>query len=235
MNQNVVLIFCCLLLFAWAESFSQNPRERILVYDSTVFQGRIVLIDGTELVGNVKYDRKEGLLSFKDEFEPRALQPEDVAFFEYTDKQSGEKKNFYSIEYKDKETGFKDFYFFEVLSELKDFAVVAMMDRIHVTSYGPAAPALNKDYQKMTQNETVFFLTPEMQLKPYLKIIEDETDWLVDVHYKANKILDKDLFKQFTGSYYPKLEVFAKENDLSFKRKKDIVTILIKYKEIAGE
>lgn len=234
MKHPVIFLFVCFTLFG-SELFSQNKRERILVYDSTVFEGKIVLIDGVELVGKVKYDYKEGLLSFKDDINPRALQPEEVAFFEFRDPKSGKKKTYYSIEYRDPDTGFKDFYFFEVMKELKNFAVVAKMDRIHAESFGPAAPALaNKDYKKMSQTETIFFLTSKMELKPYVKIVEDETEGMVDFHYKMNVYINKILFEAFTGIYYSRLEEFAKKNKLSFKSKKDIVTILDEYEELTN-
>lgn len=229
MKYCIIFLLCSFTLLG-SESFGQNKRKRILVYDSTVFEGKIVLIDGVELAGKVKYDYKEGLLSFKDDINPRALQPEDVAYFEFIHPTLGKKKVYYSIEYRDPDTGSKDFHFFEVMKELKNFAVVAKLDRIHATSYGLTAPALaSKDYKKMSQTETIFFLTNTMELKPYVKIVEDETEGMVDFHYKMNVYIDKDLFEEFTGSYYPRLEEFAEKNQLSFKGKRDIITILEAY------
>jgi hypothetical protein len=217
---------------------AQNKKERILHYDTATFKGKVVLPDGTVLTGRIKFNQKEGHLSFRDEFESTSFQPEDIGYFEFEDNSLHRLRRYYSIEYTDPETSMADVHFFEVLKELKDFALVAKMDRVKNTT-GRLSSGNSNSFggpsTTMAQTETVYFMSQTGELFPYLKIVEKETEGMVDLHYIKNSFIDQDLFEKFTSVHYPELVQFASDNNLQFKRKNDLVRILDQYELLSSD
>jgi hypothetical protein len=230
------------VLFTAYHAVAQHKKTTMLDYEMTAFPGKIVLVDATELTGDIIFHDDDGLLSFREKDVSRSFTAPDVLRFEYFDPELKRSRRYYSLDYHDEKTGLSSVEFFEVLKELPSFAVLAKLDRIQTKSrnglLGPYTSPILKDKKgkKVTQTETIFFMNQDGDLQPYLKIVENEIEGgLLDINHTQNKFIDSDLFEQYTGIHYKTLVRFADDSLLSFKSKKDIIVILDQYQILAAD
>jgi hypothetical protein len=132
-------------------------------------EGSIVLNDGTELNGLLRFDDNSGILSFQDGEVSKALIARSVSGFQFYDEETKEERIFFSLEYNEGDT-FAKYYFFELLRENETFAVLCKIDPVEVksTSYGnvglPAGdgtlhnPGSVYSRTEMHQTETIYFM-----------------------------------------------------------------------------
>lgn len=198
-----------------------------------------MLTDGTELTGKVVFNDNEGIVTIYSGEDSQSFNSRRIVKFEYYDAKTGRHKLFYSLEFKDPETGIKDTDIFEVLKETTAFVVLVRIDRIKTEArkslLGPRSSPLlvDRSSKQFTQTQTVYFMNPDGDFEPYLRILEKEVDGeLLDINQANNRYINADLFKKYTGSYYEALVEYAKQNDLSLKKKADIIYILDKYEEM---
>jgi len=213
-----------------------------------------MLNDGNELKGLVKYNDREGILSFQDGSTSKVLTPTRVAAFEFTDESLGKRRLFYTFDYEDSETNVERPLFFEVLKEYESFVILSKADRVivdkktrpsSITGMNPVtggydAPfvAKNKNRLVVSQTETIYLMKLSGEIKPYFKIVDSE-DGQKSLIFAGNdtktknKMIDRDLLEEFiTPSQYEKLTQFAREHNLSFKKKDEFLTILGYYDEL---
>jgi hypothetical protein len=161
-----------------------------------------MLKDGTELKGGlVRYNDKSGILNYENGSDTRSLMPRSVVAFEFFDDSKGSQRIYYSLEADDEETGIKRYYFFEVLKEFKNFAVLSMIAPLEIeqrsgrlTFNDPTFNATqNVPRIEYTQMETIYFMSRDGNLKPYLKIIEKDIDdaWFDRTHTKTSLSMKK--------------------------------------------
>ena len=212
-------------------------------------KGSILLNDGTELKGSMKYNDKIGVLTFQEGSDSRALTPRAVSGFEFWNDITQKQRVFYTFPYEDPQAGFEKPQFFEVMKEFKSFAVLSKVDpvvaeRKDITVPGTPDPATGNlgasryggTYSEMSQTETIFIMDIKGNIKPYVKIIDKEDSHLFyDASKTKNKMLDEDLLEDHTGNLYSKLQVYAKENKLMFNRKPDLVQILNYYAQLLAQ
>ena len=136
--------------------------------------------------------------------------------------------------------------FFEVLADLKNFAVLSKIAPIRIDKREYATPAMfnpatgvfasGRYYgypSTISHTETIFFLSREGELRPFLEIKEKEIDGMFsDRSVVRNTILDDELLERFTGSQYRSLMQFARKNDLNLKEKEDFVRLMKHYRDI---
>ncbi len=73
----------------------------------------------------------------------------------------------------------------------------------------------------------------ETNIHPYVRIVETDIDGVFyDRKKTKNKLLDNDLLKEFVGQEMnDKLIMYAKQQDLSFKDKNDLMKIFEYYRQ----
>jgi TonB family protein len=205
-------------------------------------EGSILLRDGTELKGVLKYNDKTSLLSFSRGDESRAFVARKVAGFEFYDEGMQKQRVFYTFPYDDTSNGTVQDQFFEVLKQFKSFAVLSKPDRVAIdfkSNPGSVNPTTGmymgggRDYQQITQVETIYIMDASSKIMPYIKIIEKETYGnIFDSSKTKNKTVDDDLLEKYTGEYYAQLRSYARENDLRFNKKEDLMLILNYYAQL---
>jgi hypothetical protein len=206
-------------------------------------EGSIMLNDGTELKGLVKYNSRNGILSYEDGQESKVFTPLRVAGFEFFDERFQKQRIFYTFKYEDSETNVERPLFFEFLKDYKNFAVLSKLDRIDIgeKSYTTRGLGPNGTYSgysinrtEISQSETIYLMKNTGEIKPYFKVtvIEDGArDLFTQKDAKTmNKMIDRDLLEEYMDpSEYQKLVAYAKTHNLSFKRKDDFLNILCYY------
>lgn len=216
-----------------------------------------MLTDGNELKGLVKYNDRNGVLSYQDGTDTRVLTPLRVAAFEFFDESTQKQRIFYSLTYEDSETNVERPLFFEVLKEYKTFAILSKADRLEVDQKNVPSPYNNNNLNPVTgavgpwpnnevrlvvsQTETIYIMKSTGEINPYFKVVntQDGSKSLIvagrDTKTK-NKMIDRDLLEEFIApSDYEKISQYADANNLSFKKKDEFLKILDYYDEITGK
>ena len=237
-------------LFAATDAVSQDALiESAIPLSIEWSSGSIMTNDGSELKGLLKYNDKNGILSFQNGGDTRAFTARNVAGFEFFDEGMKKQRIFYSFPYEDSQNNIKRPLFFEVIKEFESFAVLSKVDPLEIEHNSVSSPAGISPITgavargqtwgtitEMSQTETIYFMDTKAVIRPYVQIIEKEVDGVFyDISKTKNKMIDDDLLEEFIGANNnKKLVSYAKENKLSFKRKSDLIKILGYYSELVN-
>ena len=243
MNTLFTLILTCVSLFC----FSQEAK--LLTNNQEWYDGSILLSDGTELKGLVKYNDRNSVLSYLDGENTKAFSQRSVLGFEFFDESIQRQRVFYTIPYEDSQTGVKRPLYFEVIREYKTFAILSRYEPLETKQKTQTSPSggLNgmptytrTSTLEISQTETIFLMHKDGTIKPYFRImnIEDGTKNLItqkDTKTKT-RMFDEDLLAEYlTRPVYDDLQRYAKENNLKFKRKEDFMKIVAYYDSLRKE
>jgi hypothetical protein len=222
-------------------------------------EGTVWLTNGEKLSGLVKFNTKTGLLSFESGSISKSFTPRNVYSFEFFDAVQNKKRNFISVECeidkparsaKDRNAPTaKAPAFFEILMEFPSFALLSTVDQMQVkTGTSQGIPTYNQTTNtwqnnvigsaatSYSQTETLLIFDADGNISPILDITNQETDRLFfDSKKTKAKSIDNKVLEKYTSTHFEKLESYAKENKLSFKRKDDLLKILMHYKELTSD
>ncbi len=240
------ILYVSLLLVISIAAFSQVSIEEELLAGPEWFQGSLMLNSGKEYKGLIKYNDKTDIVCLENGRESKSFTARHVRGFEFFDEVAQEQRVFYSVEVEDKVNNVKRPLFFEVLVDTKDFALISKIAPIKMERKEYSTPAMfnpatgsftaGRYYgypSTVSQTETLFLFSKEGEIRPILEIKEKEIDGMFfDRSIVKNRILDHDVLKRFTNPHYSTLLSYAKENDLSIKEKKDLITLLHYYKSL---
>ncbi len=226
------------------DASAQDKMVNSIIPVSIVWsQGSIMLNDGTEIKGLLKYNDKSGLLYYENGNDARSFNARGVVAFEFFDERLSKQRLFYSFPYGDPLVP----SFFEVVKEYKSFAVLSKVDPIDIEHKQVSTPGNYNAYTgtlahdrnvgtsvEISQTETIYFMNDAGDIKPYVQIVEKEIDGVFfDRSKTKNKMLNETLLQEHVGSaMHTKLVAYSKENKLSFKRKVDLVQILDHYSQL---
>lgn len=238
------LLFTVVSLLLSNGTLGQEKMAEEMLPDIEWGEGSIMLNDGTAIEGLIRYNDKNGLVSYEQGSDSRSFTARSILGFEFFDYRVNRQRIFYTIEYEDAQGQGLRPLFFEVLKEFKTFAVLTKMDRVEIemkkdpggTFYnGTIAVTVNNDPKTIiTQTETVYIMNPAGEIKPYLRLTRKIVDRkLYDRSRIKRKILDNDLLKEyFVEPGYSKMIRYAEENDLDFEVKEDLLRLLEYYQEV---
>ncbi len=210
------------------------------------FDGSVLLTNGEEIKGLVKYNDKTDIISIESGRISKSFTARHVKAFEFYDEIEEKQRIFYAVDVEDRIYNVKRPLFFEVLADLKNFAVLSKIAPSRIDKREYATPAMfnpatgvfasGRYYgypSTISHTETIFFLSREGELRPFLEIKEKEIDGMFsDRSVVRNTILDDELLERFTGSQYRSLMQFARKNDLNLKEKEDFVRLMKHYRDI---
>lgn len=235
------------LLFFFSLALSAQKKEKqdphLLSDRAEWFEGTILLTNGTQLEGLVKYNDRNGVLSYENGGESKVFTPLRISGFEFFDESYQKQRVFYTLDYEDSQTGVERPQFFEVLRDYQTFAVLSKMDRIDLNE----KIVTNSSYYNLgsstrtkvtiSQTETIYLMNSDGEIRPYLEIVnseDGEKSMLTGKDVKTkNKMVDEDLLLDYlTEPVYRQLEYFANTNELKFKKKADLLKILEYYDTI---
>lgn len=238
-------LFLSIALFGFlASGFAQRSSKGVINGIGKWHEGSVMMNDGTELVGVVRYNDDTGVLSFENGNTSKSLTAKSVAGFEFFDDAQNKQRVFYVFSYADPLTDIVGPLFFEVVKEFKTFAVLSKVDPLQVkeksnttpgttTPNGGYMPGYSFTTTEISQVETIYVMDPDGRIMPFIKITEKDIDdrWFDRMRVR-NKYVDEGLLETYTGPHYGALLKFADENKLNFKRKADLIRILEHYQEL---
>ena len=242
MNTFFTLSLMCVSLLC----FSQEAG--LLTNKQEWYDGSILLSDGTELKGLVKYNDDNGILSYHDGSNTKAFSQRSVLGFEFFDESVQRQRVFYTIPYEDSQTGVQRPLYFEVIREYKTFAILSRYDpldmkqRTQVSSVNVNGVPMHTNVStlEISQTETIFLMHKNGIIKPYLRITNTGNGTKSIITKKdtktKNRIVDEDLLAEYvTGPVYDDLQRYAKENNLKFRKKADFMKIIAYYDSLRKE
>jgi hypothetical protein len=211
------------------------------------YTGTVVLNSGLEINGLIKYNDKNDILSFENGRDSRSFTARSVKTFKFYDEIGRKTRSFCSVSIEDTKHNVKRPLFFEVVMELKDFAILSKLSPIKFEKREYTTPAIfnpgtgsfsaGRYYgfpSSVSMTETLFVLSADGIIRPYLQIVEKDIDGIFfDRTKMQNRILDEDAIRINTGSAYKELTSFARKNDLSFKEKNDLILIMQYFQHMA--
>src|SRR5688572_16497841 len=137
-----VIAIIVISLFAATDAFSQDALiESALPLSIEWSSGSIMTNDGSELKGLLKFNDKNGILSYQNGGDTRAFTARNVAGFEFFDEGVKKQRVFYSFAYEDSQNNIKRPLFFEVIKEFETFAVLSKVDPLEVDHKSVSSPA----------------------------------------------------------------------------------------------
>lgn len=259
MSKLSIFVFCCLICFSTSHELAAQTLDvdRMSESDKEWNEGKVYLTSGETLSGLIKLNTKTGLLAFESGSTSKSFTPRSVISFEYFDAELQVKKSFISVTYKSaatsgkkskapaSENGLPQFY--EILIECKDFALLASSSKMNLkmnqtpggftNNQTGVGIGLNNASTTYSQTESLLIFDAEGVITPLLDIIHSETDQTLfgSSEKTKSKKLDNSAIEKYTKPHFEKLEEFARERKLSFKRKDDLIKILEYYNSISSD
>jgi hypothetical protein len=224
------------------------------------YKGSIILSDGTDLTGLVRFNDWNGVVAHQDsDGEARAFNARNVSAFGFYDEEEDHYRSFYTFEIENYDDNLKRPYFFEVLRDYGHFAILVKRDpadleerrRMYpivspvvagVSVVAVVASDMPALFTKVVAEriETVYFMDAETgEIKPYIqcKTRQNGTASLNDPDdaRERNKMLDEGLPEKFvTTRFYRAMVQHAINNKLQFRRKDDFLKIMDYYSQLSG-
>ena len=240
------LLTCLLLIFLSDRTFSQSDINDELLAGPEWFKGSLLLTNGREYDGLIKYNDKTDIVSLENGRESKSFTARHVRGFEFFDEVAQQQRVFFSVEVEDKINNIRRPLFFEVLVDSKEFALLSKIAPIRVERREYSTPAMfnpatgsfsaGRYYgypATISHTETLFLFSKEGEIRPLLEIKEKEIDGMFfDRSVVKNRVLDDEALKRFTSNHYKTLVSYAKENSLNVKQKGDLITLLKYYNTI---
>jgi hypothetical protein len=228
-----------LLLVSCTISYGQGDVAETMLPELQWIKGNIVLADGTQMKGMLKYNDRVGVLAYEDGAgENRSFTARTIATFDYMDEKVNRRRVFYSLEYGDSERqGAKRAYMFELLKEFDDFAVLSRFDAMDIRQViepvsFTSMPATSSPRTIIDLAETVYILSPEGEIQPVFRLSEFLSDGGVfDSERKKRKIVDRMLMPYFNDTAYIEMMEYVDREELDIWEKEDFVKALGYYKD----
>jgi len=209
--------------------------ERELVSKEDWKTGTVQLNSQTIINCQLKYNRFNGILTFKTTNEIRNVSAQQILRFSI--EEDSVVRNFISSPKVKVANRNPTRFFFEVLMECEKFKLIGQESTS--ASSRPVlknAPRLNGgsysyylgDAKMLTFEESLYFFDSTGNIKHYMTM----TSSYSMVKSKERKyIADKKLMSYYLGDRYTEMKTYAKKNKLSFRDRNDLVAILTYFKK----
>jgi len=224
-------------VFITVNSFGQVIDE-IRPDNVDMGEGSLVMNDGTELKGVIRYnDTEGGVVSFEGGSRSGSWTPRSVAGFEFFDEVKKRQRVFFTLDFDDDKTG-KRPTFFEIIKDFKTFAVLAKMDPINIKKKNDVLFDGGKGHRStktvVQQTETIYFMDADGLVHPYMKVTRKMADHdFYDRTKFKNKLVDEDLIKKYLKEPgYSQTIKYADDNELDLGVKDDFIKALDYYEQL---
>lgn len=215
----------------------RQTKERLLEINGKWNEGKILLKDNNQIAGLVSYNYFEGIVHFRSGSDMKTFTAKNLLGFDFYDDDWGDQRDFRSIPFDAENEGVSAPTFFEILIEFKHFALLSRLSDLEtVKRTYPTDPISTSSpngwvHKSVQQKEIIYIFDDKGKVRPYMMVIHEEGVGKKRIKSKE-KVLDGDLLKEYLGKSYAELEIFAKEHDLSFKKKDDLLEILDQYQRM---
>lgn len=238
----VFVMIVVVLLYAGLTSAQTNNETKLLAKaletDAPWIEGKIIQNDNSEENGEIRYNDRTGVLSFKSGANSGTYSARNLAGFQIIDPTTNESRVFISLPCETRKGAIAN-QFLEIVRQYKQFAVMVKTDPVDVyrDNKDPLMPTIRAtELVLLNQITTVYFVDDELRHKAYLQY---QARHAADVGFlgiprwgvrrSKIKIIDKKLPRKIMGTHYSKVKAYAKENILEWRERDDLLKILDYY------
>lgn len=204
-----------------------------LIQDDGWGEGTIILKNGSELTGLVRFNDKSGVLSYQNGNDSKTLIARSVLGFQFIDPRTGRERVFLTMEYEDRQTSMPVPQFFELVKEYQKMIVLSRVEPVAVKMKGAAQSTpgdIDWDGSSRAiaeQYEVIYFKPHDGPLRPYLEIKHKEVDRILyDREAQSAKVVGADALKEWAGIHYKELMGFVRQRKLVLEVKTDLLMAL---------
>lgn len=233
-----------LLFFFWTTTtvFSQGRKNKEAAIDTTWYEGAIIKNDGTKVKGMVRYNEPLGLVNFRDEYDEQTSYPATrIAGFEYFDPSRNKWRNLVSIENFNEQRNSMHLDFHELIMTAETFSVWSKTEPLYMkkekhfspgipTAGGATMPTMTTS-ESLNRAEIIYVMDPKTErfhLLLRLEARQPNTKRLPDDPATDKRgDINMNVLKRILGDEKVRaLQRYAKDNDLSWRQKDDVLKIL---------
>ena len=189
--------------------------------------GFIQLSDKSLRHGFIQYNHTRRLIRFKgnlNDGEELSFQEKRVLAMEYFDAAESKKRRFYTLNVKEEDSGFVGAVLFEIIMEMKAFAVVS---RLYPTSRVGKGSSQNDN---LLERIYVVDHKGNVELSSTLPVVRRGKS--KPVARPVEPFLDHAVLKKFVGPKWKMVKAHVKEKRLHLKRKPDLIKALEFYHKL---
>lgn len=237
----------CLIIFPFVTSgvLSQDAAYDEIAPDIEWSDGSIMLNNGGEIKGLIRYNDKIGLVAYisYDDKDHRSFIARNILGFEFFDNTANRQRVFYTIEYAESKRAGKQPFLFELLMDFGNFVVLSKVNPVKIkqrqtqgVGFGTGNVSVtvgDGTVTKVNQTETVFIMNDAGEIEPYLEIRRKVVDgMLFDRKNVDGEIVDYKLLKKYLAEPgYSRMVQYANDQGLNFYIKEDLLQILEYYRD----
>lgn len=212
--------------------------------DAASYDGRIILTSGEEAIGQIVYNERTGVVTFKSGNKSGTYNARHLNGFNFYDPLLGSERIFFSLEFELQDTGQSGDQFFELIRQYKTFAVMIKTDAVaSKRRMEIVGTSIDKDRVDLSIVTTVYFVNDNVNIRPYLELSSREitqfNNWwtwhILDSQTKKAKIVDKQLPRSLMGRHYNKVDRFADDKNLEWNDQRGLIEILDYYDSIVSQ
>jgi hypothetical protein len=194
--------------------------------DGSWNEGSILLKNGTELKGLLKYNYLAGIIGFESATVNKSFSASQLVGFEYFDQFENKQRLFYSVKVTDIKTKVKTDFFFEALRQYETFAVLIKKGTVQISSVGLDANKSNTSDSRVT--DMIFLLGVNRQeAVRYMNVVYRETDRLaIDIRIVRSRYVEDDVLDNILGSNKDPVRFYAKNQHLDLEDKEEFLKVL---------
>jgi hypothetical protein len=233
MNKLFLLIFCGFSLPAFAQFDSLGIKVKWCT-------GKIMFEDNSRMTGYIKYNDKLGLIAFKENIndEDLPLSENRIQAMEFFDEELSKNKKFMSFYMRDDESGWSGKMLFEVILEVKEFAVLSKLGRVNHAirdkNYNVARTPPRYVKVGYEQFESIYLVDRNGKLEKLLVTSVFEKD-----KFRSGSALkpqlNKEVLKKYLGLGWEQVNEFAKKNGLNLKERTELIKALEYFRDLENE
>jgi len=203
-----------------------------LIQDDGWGEGTIIMNNGSELNGLVRFNDKSGILSYQNGNDTKTLIAKSVLGFQFVDPRTGAERVFLTMENEDRQTSMRVPQFFELVKEYQKMIVLSRVEPVAVKVKGAAQSTPGEiDWDGSSraiaeQYEVIYFKPHDGPLRPYLEIRYKEVDRMLYDREAQSARVNADALKEWAGSHYKELMSFVRQKKLDLEVKQDLLVAL---------
>lgn len=190
------------------------------------YQGNILLKDNSELSGLIQYNDKLGLIKLRQnpEDEEKTFMMTNVLLMDFFDSRKAKHRKFASLDVKSDEIGWKGKIFFEIIMELKEFALLSKLDPVNVAVRNRS----NQNqiaYAKVgyEQFERICLVGQGGSVEVLLVVNDFEKDKSTPFAGRTQPYFNKEVMERAMGLNWQQVNLFVKENKLNLNKRDDLI------------
>lgn len=136
--------------------------------------------------------------------------------------------------------------FYEILVVCKTFALLSTVGRLNIKqttggyvntpaggTHSPASKSYMSPSITYSSNETLLILSEDGTIEPALEITNKEVDRSMFDSNRTKGKTDESVIEKYTAPYYDRLVAYAKERNLKFKEREDLIQIFEYYQSLS--